>query len=395
MLSVPGPGGLRWHWEAKHSDVVPGQMFVDTQSEGPFRSWRHEHRFTDVPGGSQLEDSIEFHAHAGTGWLADGMVQRQLARQFAWRHLRFQEDIARHRAAALPKMRILVTGATGLVGSSVVSFLTTGGHDVVRLRRGLTWDPAAARLDPQVFTGVDAVIHLAGAPVARRWTPAVRAEIESSRVVSTALLATVLAQLKKPPHTLIVASGIGAYGDAGERVCREGSPTSGDSFLAGVCRGWEAAADPARAAGIRTVHLRIGMVLANEGGALATMLPAFRAGLGGRIGAGSQWVSWIGRDDLVHIIHAALADRRLSGPVNAVAPRAIRQQDFAATLAAVLHRPSLAPLPAYAVTTLFGDMGRELLLSSCNAEPGRLSASGFRWMQADLRSALRWELGLG
>jgi hypothetical protein len=394
-LRIPGPCGLGLEWVARHPEVVPGSHFIDEQAEGPMRSWIHEHRFSDVPGGCILQDAIDWQTHTGSGWLIEPRLARDLPRQFAWRHTRMQEDLARHRAADLPRQRILVSGASGLVGRALVPFLTTGGHEVIRLRRdghGTHWDPQRGLIDATAFADVDAVIHLAGESVAQRWTGAARSAIRESRISSTRVLAEALARLPRPPRVFIVASGSGAYGDAGEAECPEDAPRGRD-FLAEVCRDWEGAADPARLAGIRTVHLRTGMVLAADGGALAAMLPAFRAGLGGRVGSGQQWVPWIGRDDLLHIILAALADARLAGPVNAVAPRAERQASFAATLAAVLHRPAFAPLPSAAVGALFGEMGRSLLLGSCRAVPTRLHATNFRWMHSDLTAALRWELG--
>ena len=226
-------------------------------------------------------------------------------------------------------LRIAVTGATGLVGSALVPLLTTLGHTVLTLSRSagpgrILWDPARGQLDAAALDGVDAVIHLAGASVAKRWSAAHKHEILASRVDSTRLLATTLAGLRTPPRVLVVASGIGWYGPHHDDRARTEDDPAGTDFLAEVCRAWETAANPARAAGIRTVHARIGMVLSARGGALTAMLPAFRFGAGGPIGGGRQWQSWIQLEDLIDVLHRAVMDPALSGPLNVVAPDAVR-----------------------------------------------------------------------
>lgn len=300
--------------------------------------------------------------------------------------------------AATPALRIAVTGATGLVGSALVPFLIAGGHSVQVLSRHggdghIVWDPAHGQLDAAALEGVDAVIHLAGATVAKRWSATHKHEILSSRVDSTRLLSTTLAGLRSPPRALVVASGIGWYGPQDDDDARDESAPAGADFLAGVCRSWEDAADPARAAGIRTVHARIGMVLSTRGGALAAMLPAFRAGIGGPIGNGQQWQSWIHLDDLVAVLQRTVIDPSISGPLNAVAPGAVRQREFATTLGRVLRRPAFLPLPGFAVSLLFGEMGRSLLLGGIRASCARLTATGFTHRHGELEEALRFELG--
>lgn len=297
-----------------------------------------------------------------------------------------------------PALRIAVTGATGLVGSTLVPFLVAAGHSVLVLsRRGgdgrIEWDPEHGRLDAAALEGVDAVIHLAGATVAKRWNAARKREILSSRVDGTRLLCTVLASLRQPPRVLATASGIGWYGPQTDDLARDETAPAGTDFLADVCRAWEAAADPARAAGIRTVHARIGMVLSARGGALTEMLPAFRAGVGGPIGGGRQWQSWIQLDDLINVLHHAVMDPSISGPLNAIAPNAVRQAEFATTLGRVLRRPACLPLPGFVVSLLFGEMGRSLLLGSIRATPTCLTVAGFNYRFSDLESALRFELG--
>ncbi|NOX57047.1 MAG: TIGR01777 family protein, partial [Planctomycetes bacterium] len=243
-------------------------------------------------------------------------------------------------------MRILVTGSTGLVGSALVRSLQQDGHAVTRLVRrepagaesSVFWNPETGQIDREGLEGADAVVHLAGENIAaRRWTRKQKARIRDSRVIGTRLLAESLAELSSPPAVLVAASGMGFYGDRGEEEVDETSPP-GRGFLAELCQQWEGAADPARNAGIRVVHLRIGMVLSEKGGALAKMLPAFRLGLGGVIGSGRQYWSWIALDDLVRIIRHAIENDGLSGPVNAVSPRPVTNRQFTQTLGRILRR---------------------------------------------------------
>lgn len=297
-----------------------------------------------------------------------------------------------------------VTGASGLVGSALVTGLTSAGHRVVRVVRGAgaasvagqrlaRWDPESGALEPSALAGADAVVHLAGESVAGgRWTEAKKRRIRSSRVDVTRRLAEALPRLERPPRLLVSASAVGYYGDRGSEILREDS-SPGPGFLAEVCREWEAATDPAARAGIRVVRLRIGMVLSRRGGALGAMLTPFRLGAGGPVGSGVQWVSWIAIDDLVGAILHALATESLAGPVNAVAPEPVTNRELARTLGRVLRRPALLPLPAVAARLLFGQMADELLLASARVEPARLRATGFTFRHARLEDALRHELG--
>ncbi len=298
-------------------------------------------------------------------------------------------------------MRILVTGASGLIGSALVSALAGAGHEVVRLVRGggrrragtVVWDPGAGTIDHAGLEGSDAVVHLAGENIAAgRWTAARKARIRDSRVEGTRLLAEALAGLATPPHTFVAASAIGYYGHRGrDEVDEDSAPGAG--FLADVCREWEGATAPAVQRDIRVVHLRIGVVLSADGGALATMLPPFRLGLGGPVGSGNQYMSWIAIDDVVAAVQFALTTTALAGPVNAVAPQPVPNREFVQTLARVLGRPALVPFPAFAVRTLFGEMGEELLLSSTRVIPHRLQEAGFTFRFPELEPALRHLLG--
>jgi uncharacterized protein (TIGR01777 family) len=296
-----------------------------------------------------------------------------------------------------PCLRIVVTGATGLVGDALVPVLVAAGHRVDRVSRrppaagttDIQWDPARGRLDPRALEGADAVVHLAGESIAaRRWTAAVKERIRRSRVDGTTLLAETVGRLARRPRVLVAASAVGYYGDRGEEPLTEDSPP-GTGFLPEVCRAWEAAADPARAAGIRVVHLRLGVVLAGQGGALPRMLLPFRLGAGGIVGSGRQYWSWIALADLIRVIELALGVDSLAGPVNAVAPAPVTNREFTRTLGRVLGRPTLLPLPALAARLLFGEMGQALLLDSARALPRRLERAGFRFRHPDLEGALR------
>jgi uncharacterized protein (TIGR01777 family) len=397
-------GPLRLRWVAEHRDYDEGRRFVDQQVEGPFAAWRHTHEVAaDGPDGCVLTDRIEYRLPLGPiGSLAGGRrAERALARAFRFRHDRIRGDLVRHRAIVAGPQRIAVTGASGLVGRSLAAFLTTGGHRVDPLVRrapaaGSTevgWDPARGRIDATALEGVDAVVHLAGESVAGgRWTARRKDAIRRSRVDSTRLLAGALAGLARPPRVLVSASAVGYYGDGGDAPLAEESPP-GAGFLAEVARDWEAATAPAAAAGIRVVTLRIGLVVSAAGGAVARMRLPFSLGLGGPIGNGRQYVSWIALDDVVDAIHFLLFAPDVAGPVNAVAPEAVTSRGFARTLGRVLRRPALLPLPGPVVRALFGEMGQALLLEGQRVRPARLLAAGFRFRHPDLERALRAELG--
>jgi uncharacterized protein len=293
------------------------------------------------------------------------------------------------------KMNILVTGAGGLIGRAAVQRLTESGHRVVPLRRGAasrdagpTWDPERGQLDLGPALPLDAVLHLAGESIAQRWTPGAKARIRASRVDGTRLLSEALARAPQPPKVFVCASATGLYGDRGEEVLDESS-SAGKGFLAEVCQEWEAATAAARQRGIRVVHLRLGIVLARQGGALAKMLPFFRLGLGGRLGGGRQYWSWISLDDVLGVVEVALQDSRLSGPVNAVAPEAVTNAAFTTALSQALSRPALLPVPAFVIRTALGEMGRETVLASVRVRPARLLEVGYRFRFPDLDIAFR------
>lgn len=293
-------------------------------------------------------------------------------------------------------MRVLVSGASGLIGSAFLREAQRHGDVTVRLaRRGapaapgdVSWDITGGMLDPGRLEGFDAVVNLAGENIAGRWTGAKKARIRGSRVGGTSLLAQALARVGKPPRVLVCASAVGFYGDTGEREVDESAP-AGTGFLAETCKEWEGATGPARAKGIRVVSLRFGVVLSPAGGALARMLLPFRVGLGGRMGTGRQYMPWIALDDAAAAIRFALDRQNLTGPVNAVTPHQVTNAEFTKTLGRVLRRPTIFPMPGFAARLVFGEMADALLLASARVRPARLIEAGFRFHHPDLEPALR------
>lgn len=298
-----------------------------------------------------------------------------------------------------PSITIAVTGATGLIGSALVERLRAHGHTVRRLVRSprqtrdgdFVWDAERNDLPPAALAGAEAVINLAGAPIAHRWTADRKRAIRDSRVLGTERLARAIASLDVKPRVLLSGSAVGYYGDRGDELLTEAS-SPGDDFLAGVTKAWERATIPASDAGVRVVLLRSGVVLARDGGALARMLAPFRFGLGGPLGSGDQWMSWIALADHLHAIEYALFTESVSGPANLASPNPVRNSHFASTLGRVLARPALLPVPAMALELLYGEMARATLLASQRALPHALAAAGFDFTHPTLEGALRSEL---
>ena len=402
ILNV-GPKPLRVCWVAQHRDVKEGIGFRDVQVRGPFARWVHTHSFEPAADSAMayLGDTVEYDLPAATltDPLLAGFAHGELERMFRFRHLRTRLDLERQRAWIGAPRRIAITGATGLVGTALSAFLGTAGHQVLRVTRrpqtadDIGWDPAAGRLDGERLRGVDAVVHLAGESLfAVRWTEAKKHAIRESRVASTRLLAETLARLDGGPRTLLVASAIGAYGDRGKTKLTEKSRL-GRGFLADVCRDWEAAAEPARAAGLRVAHLRTGVVMAGRGGALAAMSGPFRLGLGAALGLGQQITSWIALDDLVGAYAFLLEREDLSGVFDATAPAPVTNAELTQTLGRVLGRPTFMRVPAGLLRVATGEMADEMLLASARVLPARLLEAGFEFGFSDLESALRMELG--
>lgn len=295
-------------------------------------------------------------------------------------------------------MNVLISGASGLVGTALADALTGAGHQVTRLTRSTSvthevfWDPLAGKLDPSALTGTDAAVHLAGESIAGRWTAAKKKAIRESRVAGTRTLCTALAAMNVRPKVLVSASAIGFYGNRGDEALTESSPP-GKGFLPEVCQAWEDETKIATAAGIRTVLLRIGVVLSAKGGALKKMLTPFKLGLGGVIGDGKQYMSWIALDDLVSAILFALNTETLRGPINAVAPHPATNRAFTKTLGRVLARPTIFPMPAFAARLAFGEMANDLLLGSTRVKPARLEQAAFSFKYPELEGAMRHVLG--
>lgn len=292
-------------------------------------------------------------------------------------------------------MKILISGSSGLVGSSLVSFLKEKGHEIFKLVRvradllpnEIAWDPDRGVINPPLLEGVDAVVHLAGENIMGRWTKTKKERIRDSRVEGTKLLCQAFCGLKKLPSTFICASAVGYYGNRGNEILTEQS-AKGEGFLSDVCADWEEAANGAMANGIRTVNLRMGMVLSSKGGALKQMLPIFKCCLGGKMGSGAQWMSWIALDDLTRMVEFILHQDTLAGPVNAVAPSPVTNTEFTETLGKVLHRPAFMSVPALAVKLVFGELGNELLLASQRVKPQKLEQAGYTFTCPTLGVAL-------
>jgi hypothetical protein len=373
---------------------------VDVQDEGPFSSWVHEHEMTpDGPGATLMRDCITcVPPLGGAGALFGGpMLRSKLERMLRYRHATLAADLAAH-AGVAPK-RFVIAGATGLIGSALVPFLTTGGHQVTRLVRShpapgdALWDPGRGTIDASVLAGADAVINLAGANVAGgRWTAARKQLLIDSRVRSAGLLAQAMTRTAQGPPVLVSASATGFYGDRGEEpLGDEAAPGAG--FFPSLVQAWEGAADPAARAGVRVAHPRFGIVLSPAGGALGRLLPPFLAGVGGPVGSGRQWGGWASIDDAISLLYLAAMDSRVRGAFNAVAPAPTRNAELARTLGHVLQRPALLPLPAAALELMFGEMARATLLASTRVLPELLQEYRFRHRHVQLEAALRHVLG--
>ena len=390
-----GPLGLRWL--VRHVENVPGERFVDEQVSGPFKRWHHEHEFTDGPGGSTIiTDRITWELPVSLPLRLDqALVEMQLDGLFAFRERQLRDDLDLHTRLAAPPRRIVVAGASGLIGTQVVATLATGGHDVVRLVRRPTrrrdevrWDPAHRRLDPSALEGADAIVNLSGHSIGGRLSRHNKGLNLASRIDATTTLADAAVAAGVP--TMIQASGIGYYGARrpDELLTEDSEP--GEDFLASVVRAWEAAARPASDAGVRVAQLRTGIVLSEGGGALAPQVPLYSVGLGGRLAGPDAWMSWISLDDTVRAYVHALFTETVEGPTNLVAPRPVTNQEFATTLGRVLHRPSLVPTPAFGPKLLLGGEGHDQLIDTDQrVSSQKLSEGGFWFAHGALADALR------
>lgn len=415
-----GAGPVRVRWVAEHSGYSdacarePGGVcgFTDTQIEGPFAAWTHEHRmFADGADAAVLEDHVAYALPGGVLGRAvgAGASRAELDRLFGYRHRVTLADLARHQAwrerFGERRLTVAVSGASGLIGSALCAFLTGGGHTVVRLvrsrgdaaaqnrgpqERAVYWDPARGEIDQGALAlaAPDAVVHLAGESIlAASYTAEKKRRIWESRTQGTALLARAVASLETPPTVFLSGSASGYYGSP-EGPVTEASPP-GEGFLADVCRAWEAAAAPAVEAGIRTAYLRTGLVLSPAGGMLGLLGPAAKLGLGGWIGDGEAIWPWIALDDVVYAIAHALGSDRLEGPVNLSAPTPVASKAFVETLGTTVGRPAFLSAPEGLVRRLGGEAAREVALASVRMLPTALLADGFRPEYPTLAAALR------
>ncbi|WP_370961602.1 TIGR01777 family oxidoreductase [Amycolatopsis sp. cg9] len=386
------PGGLKWVAAHEPAGYRPPHQFVDrlaTPVLSAVLPWRHTHRFeADGPGRTVLTDRVETPVPAAA-----------LRSMFAYRYRQLAADLAAQRRYWHEPLTVAVTGASGLVGTALTALLTTGGHRVIRLvRRSArtpderTWRPEEP--DADLLAGVDAVVHLAGASVAGRFDERHRRAVRDSRIGPTRKLAELAARTADGPGVFVSASAVGFYGpDRGDEVLTEDSER-GAGFLADVVEEWETAAEPAAAAGIRQVRVRTGLVLSPRGGVLRVQRPLFAAGLGGPLGSGTQWMPWIGLDDLADIYLRAVTDRALSGVVNAVAPEPVRNNEYTRTLAQVLRRPAVLTVPPIGPRLLLGRAGaRELAFADQRVLPGRLLGAGHEFRHSRLRDVLAHLLG--
>ncbi len=398
-----GPVWVRWL--SRITEVEEGRGFADAQERGPFAAWEHAHRFlADGPRACWIEDDIRYRLPGGA---AGSRLGGALARRRLERWMRYRHDVLAHDAPlALPAtagqpLRILLTGATGMVGRNLSCFLGALGHQVWPLRRDPSrrsaappaWDPDGGWIDLSGLPPLDAVVHLAGENISGRWTATRKERIRRSRIEGTRLLCGAIARLPERPRAMVMASGLGFYGDRGDQPMSESSGP-GRGFLAELARDWEAAADAAREAGIRLAALRLSMVLWPGGGALEPLLRLFRLGLGGRVGGGTQYWSWITLTDLLGVVRHVLACDALDGPVNVASPQPVTNAEFTRVLARAVGRPAIFRQPAALIRLALGQMGTELLLTSTRAAPRRLEESGFRFKHPTLESALDHLLGL-
>ncbi len=403
-LEVPVLGGLiHQRMLMEHRGYVAGERFVDTMLEGPFAEWTHTHTMEPAADGtSVLVDQLDYALPLGAlgdtaaGWFVRG----QLGELFEFRHSRTRADLEQHMAyEQSPRLTVAITGGTGMIGSALTALLRTGGHTVRWISRrpdaargDIGWDPDGGRLNAADLAGVDAVVHLAGANVGERWTESHKRAIRTSRELGTRTLVSALTKMAVRPKVLVSASAVGYYGDTGSKLIDETTPI-GVGFLADVSRSWESETAPAVAAGIRVAIARTGVVLSPAGGALAKMLPAFRFGLGGPLGSGEQWMSWISLEDEIAALYFLLMTESCSGAFNLTAPTPVTNAEFGRTLGDVLHRPAILPVPAFALKALFGEMAEATILGGQRVVPVRLQAAGFRFQHPDLASALRAEIG--
>ncbi len=396
-----GPFPRTWH--ARHIQADPGRLFQDIQEKGPFSKWEHTHLFSKTAQGCKLEDSIRYRlpAQALLPQFVDNHVRSTLERMFTYRHNTLREDITSHQKYSSKPLRILVTGGSGTLGQALAPFLSTGGHEVwflVRRKpqhnaREVYWNPAQDEIDDKALPPIDGVIHLAGENIGSgRWTAQKKQRIIDSRVQGTGLIARTIAAMNPRPKVMLSASAVGFYGDCMDCLITEEAP-AGNDFISEVCSLWESAAAPAKQAGIRTVLLRIGVVLTPRGGALQRLLYTRPFGFARCFGTGDQYISWISIDDMINAILHALVTDSLEGPVNIAAPAPATNRELLHTLAEIAGLPLLPGVPAGLLKAVYGQMATEVLLSGCRVTSEKLEQSGFTFRHPTLQQALSTLLG--
>ena len=411
VFRFPAPGApfLKMTWVAEHTAYDPPNHFADKMVKGPFWSWNHNHDLTESGGKTTVKDEVTYQVPFGPlGNLADSilggwLVKSRISRMFKARELRLQRDMKEHaKFSQLKRKKILVAGSSGLIGTQLVAFLDTGGHDVWRLVRRtakeglkeLTWDPEQGLITPSEIEGFDIVIHLGGENIGdKRWSKKRKEAIVGSRRDSTILLSDTISSLSKKPEAFLVASAIGFYGNRGDEVLTEDS-AQGEGFLTDTVIEWESYAESAREAGIRVINTRNGIVLSAAGGALERMLLPWKLGGGGPLAGGKQWMSWISLDDEIYAIHHLIMNGECEGVYNLTAPEPVRQKVFSKTLGRVLRRPAFAPIPGFSMKILFGELAGPLLIEGQRVLPSRLQQSNYEFLHKDLESALRDSLGI-
>ncbi|MDG2256471.1 MAG: TIGR01777 family oxidoreductase [Opitutaceae bacterium] len=393
--------GMYRDWIARIEDCEIGRGFRDTQVDGPFASWSHQHTFEEQGSDTcRLIDSIDYELPAGTlgRLVAGGYVKRELNRLFRYRHAITKSDLSvwsRYRSQ--PRLRILISGGYGFIGSRLTALLRAQGNEVRVLSRNpqegdISWDPAMGSIDSAELEGFDVVMHLAGKNLADgRWSEQGKCELWKSRVDAGYLLVEALKRVRNPPRVFVCASGVGFYGESGESVASE-STGRGEGFLAELCEAWEGVARAAEAFAERTLILRTGVVVDGVDGAMSRMLLPFSLGLGGRLGSGRQWMPWIALEDWVTATYQLIRGDG-SGVYNLVAPEPCRNAGFTKALGTTLGRPTLLPVPAGALSLILGEFAREALLSSCRAHPQRLLDDGYRFKYPEIGEALSFCLG--
>ncbi len=401
-IKLPIVGSIGIPWLLEHSGFIDQERFCDQQVAGPFAAWKHVHSFhTSSADESTLTDTINYTLPFLARPLAP-LFTRELERLFTFRHSVLASDLRlQSRFRNNPRLSFLVTGASGLIGRALCSYLSTAGHRVIRLVRHTPrsaderfWNPESGEISPDAFDSIDVVVHLAGENIAaRRWSPSYKNKLRDSRVRTSKLLASAIGSLSQKSKAFIAASGVGIYGDTGDSCANDSTP-AGEGFLAQLASEWEgsyAHLSP----DVRVASLRFGTVLSPRGGALHKMLPAFQLGVGGPLGRGNQWMSWISLQDVVGIIEHVAFTETLSGGINVTAPASCTNLEFTKTFGRVLHRPTLLPAPVTALRLALGEMADALLLANCRVSPQKLIASGYAFELPTLEDALRFECGCG